>query len=486
LRSLFLKVFLWFWLAMVLVIGALALASYATRPQREPRPPQFVEGIMTAYARSAVGTYEHDGAAALDSFEKHLEREVNVRARLFDAEGVELAGGDATTDEREMASSVVQTGNPATKMNEGRVVIEARPAPARDGGSYAFVAVLPLGSPHPSADGRPQRPPFGRFPPSPLNFLLGESTAALVLRLAAVILTAGILCYMLARYIVSPVIKLREVTNRVAGGDLSARVSPTLGGRRDELADMGRDFDVMAARIEALLGAQVRLLRDISHELRSPLARLNVALDLARKRAGSDAQGALSRIEREATRLNEMIGQLLSLTRWETGTDGLRREPVDLAALVGEVAEDADFEARSQNRSVSVVECDECETTGTHALLRSAFENVVRNAVRHAPAESAVEISLRCRRDGAQGCAIFTVRDEGEGVPAESLREIFRPFYRVDDSRTRETGGTGLGLAIAERAVQLHSGTITAANVEGGGFLVEIRLPLASRAATLT
>jgi two-component system sensor histidine kinase CpxA len=213
---------------------------------------------------------------------------------------------------------------------------------------------------------------------------------------------------------------------------------------------------------------------------------LNVALDLARKRAGQDAQGALSRIEREATRLNEMIGQLLSLTRWETGADALRREPVALDALVREVAEDADFEARSQNRSVHVGACDECETTGTHALLRSAFENVVRNAVRHAPAESVVEISLRYASDGAQQFAVFNVRDEGEGVPAESLREIFRPFYRVDDSRTRETGGTGLGLAIAERAVQLHGGTITAANVEGGGFVVEIRLPLKARAAAFT
>ncbi|MFL6230163.1 MAG: ATP-binding protein, partial [Pyrinomonadaceae bacterium] len=430
-----------------------------------------------------------DGSAALDSFERHMEHEVNVRARLFDSAGAELAGGDVSPDEQELASRVAQTGEGATKMSGGRV-IEARPEHARDGGSYAFVAVLPIGPPPPQPGRRPPpHPPgpFGRLlPPTPLNFLLGESSTALALRLAAVILTAGVLCYMLARYIVSPVVKLREVTNRVAGGDLSARVSPTLGGRRDELADMGRDFDVMAARIEALLGAQVRLLRDISHELRSPLARLNVALDLARKRAGADAQGALSRIEREATRLNEMIGQLLSLTRWETGAGGLAREGVDLSALTREVAEDADFEARSQNRSVEIVACDACATTGSHALLRSAFENVVRNAVRHAPAESAVEIALRRRREGATEFAVFTVRDAGAGVPAEALREIFRPFYRVDDSRTRETGGTGLGLAIAERAVQLHGGTITATNVEGGGFLVEIRLPLTPHTSTLT
>jgi two-component system sensor histidine kinase CpxA len=481
LRSLFLKVFLWFWLAMMLVIAAFAVVSFLTRTGREPRPPQFVAGIMTAYARNAIEIYERDGSAALNSFERHMEREVNVRARLFDAGGNELAGGDVTPDETELASRVVQTDDTASKLSGGGKMIEARPEPARDGGKYAFVAVLPLAPPPPSAERHLPRPsgPFGRFlPPPPLSFLLGESSTAFALRLAAVILTAGILCYMLARYIVSPVIKLREVTNRVAGGDLSARVSPTLGNRHDELADMGRDFDVMAARIEALMGAQVRLLRDISHELRSPLARLNVALDLARKRSGSEAASALARIEREATRLNEMIGQLLSLTRWETGTNGMRRETVDLAALVQEVSEDADFEARSQNRSVSIIACDPCETMGTHALLRSAFENVVRNAIRHAPAESAVRISLQRLGAGNESCAVFTVQDDGAGVPAESLAEIFHPFYRVDDSRTRETGGTGLGLAITERAVQLHGGTITASNVEGGGFVVEIRLPI--------
>ena len=274
--------------------------------------------------------------------------------------------------------------------------------------------------------------------------------------------------------------KLRAVTRQLTEGDLSARVGPLMGNRHDELADMGRDFDAMAARIEALLGAQARLLRDISHELRSPLARLGVAVDLLRKRTGPDAAAHLSRIEREAARLNEMIGQLLSLSRWETGADSARPRPVDLAALVREVAEDADFEARSQNRSVEIKECGACElAAGTPALLRSAVENVVRNAVRHTPEGTAVKVSLSCL-DGkaAGGEAVLRVRDEGAGVPEESLKEIFRPFYRVDDSRTRETGGTGLGLAITERAVRLHAGSVKAANVEGGGFVVEIRLPL--------
>ncbi|HEX3558899.1 MAG TPA: ATP-binding protein [Pyrinomonadaceae bacterium] len=477
-RSLFLKVFLWFWLATVLVIGALALTSYLTRPELAPRPPQFIEGIMTAYSLNAVGIYEHGGQPALDSFLQHMESEAHVRAHLFDAEGNELAGREATPEEKEMAARVVRTGGPASRMSGG-VAIEARTEPARDGGSYAFVAALPLGPLPPGHAPSGQPRPFQHFlPPGPFNFLLGDTPAALGARLAAMILTAGLLCYMLARYIVSPVVKLREVTRQVARGDLSARVGPLLGRRRDELAAMGHDFDAMAARVETLVSAQARLLRDISHELRSPLARLTVALDLARKRAGEGAATHLDRIEREAKRLNEMIGQLLALSRWESDGGGMRLETVSLSELVREVAADADFEAQGKDCSVVVAECDECETRGTPALLRSAVENVLRNAVRYTPEGTAVKISLRCPREDGDGQALIAVRDEGAGVPEEALADIFRPFYRVDDSRTRETGGAGLGLSITERALRLHGGSVAASNVPGGGFVVELRLPL--------
>jgi two-component system sensor histidine kinase CpxA len=478
LRSLFLKVFLWFWLAMSLVVGVFALTIHLTWPRHDPHPPQFVEGVMVAYSQGAAEAFERGGPAALDSFQRHVEREAHVRARMFDATGAELAAADATEDERELAARVIRKGGMASKVMRD-TAIEARAVNASgDGGRYAFVATLPLGPQMPPPDGRPA--PLLRLPPGPLNFLLGDTALALAARVLAALLTAGVLCYMLARYIVSPVLKLRAVTRQLTEGDLSARVGPLMGKRHDELADMGRDFDAMAARIEALLGAQARLLRDISHELRSPLARLGVALDLLRKRTPPEADAHLARIEREAARLNEMIGQLLSLTRWETGADGARTRRVDLAALVREVTEDADFEARSQNRSVEVSGCDACETKGTPTLLRSAFENVVRNAVRHTPEGTAVKVVLSCSRENgaAGGEAVLRVRDEGPGVPVEALKEIFRPFYRVDDSRTRETGGVGLGLAITERAVRLHAGAVTAANVSGGGFVVEIRLPL--------
>jgi signal transduction histidine kinase len=462
LRSLFLKVFLWFWLAMVVVITTFAVTTHLTRTPESFRPPQFIESVLSGYARNAAAAYEREGAAGLEAYLNHIRAETGVRNQLFDADGAELTGAGADPRVREVAAQVARSGQPFFR-DIGGGMLEVRPIAADDGGNYAFVTYMPLG-PHP----RGRHPPF---------WILSDNAWALLVRVLAVLTAAGALCWLLARYIVAPVVKLREVTRQVTEGDLSARVGPRLGGRRDELAAMGHDFDEMAARIETLVGAQTRLLRDISHELRSPLARLTVALDLARKRAGSAAAGDLDRIEREAMRLNEMIGQLLALSRWESDGNGLRGETFDLASLVREVAADADFEAQGRNCSVVVEECDPCATRGTPQLIRSAVENVVRNAVRYTPERTAVKISLRCRREGG-GEAVIGVRDEGKGVPEESLKEIFRPFYRLDDSRTRETGGAGLGLAITERAVRLHGGTVKAENIPGGGFLVELRLPV--------
>jgi signal transduction histidine kinase len=256
------------------------------------------------------------------------------------------------------------------------------------------------------------------------------------------------------------------------------RVAPAVGRRRDELADLARDFDRMAERIEALMTSERRLLRDVSHELRSPLARLHVALGLARQQAGDD-QWALDRIEREAERLNALIGQLLMLARLESGALEPAREPVDLAAIVRDVAEDADFEVRSGRRAVRVTAMRECAAIGAPDLLRSAVENIVRNAVRHTREGTAVEVAMRA---DAPDRVVIAVRDHGSGVPDELLPHIFQPFYRLGAARDRHTGGVGLGLTIADRTIRLHGGTVRAANAPGGGLVVEVTLPVESRA----
>jgi two-component system sensor histidine kinase CpxA len=307
------------------------------------------------------------------------------------------------------------------------------------------------------------------------------------LRLLVVLVIGGIFCYWLARYLTTPLLKLRTTTNQLAEGNLGARVSTKLSKRRDEIGQLGRDFNSMAERLESMVKAQQRLLGDISHELRSPLARLGVALGLARQRSGPEANGALDRIERESDNLNEMISHLLTLTRLESGTDGRKRTDVDLAALIKEVADDADFEARSINRSVQVISSEHCSIKGIEELLRSAVENVVRNAVRYTPEGTAVEVALRRQNGGNDNYAVISVRDRGNGVPEEALEKIFRPFYRTEDARDRQSGGgTGLGLAITERAVRMHGGSVAAVNAAGGGLSVEMRLDLNHRQITQT
>lgn len=453
--SLFLKVFLWFWLAMALVIGALFVTVELTRSRQRLSLYTGMDRAMDAFALRAAETYEREGGEGVRRLFGEPAGDPHVVFYLFDERGVEVDGREAPPEVRDLARRALASGRIERAPPRGRMFV-AHPVDTSSG--RRFVLADSAGPP---------------------GFLFAENPLAQAVRVLAVLLTAGLVCYGLARYLVAPVGRLREATRRVAGGDLSARVSPSHGKRRDELAALGRDFDVMAARLETLMGAQRRLLTDISHELRSPLARLSVALGLAQRRAGPEASAHLARIEREAGRLNELIGQLLTLSRWEAGAGAALQEPVDLAALVREVAEDADFEARSQGRTVELTECDACETQGTTTLLRSAFENVVRNAVRHTPEGTSVGVSLTRREDGdGRPEAVLRVRDEGPGVPAESLKEIFRPFYRVDDSRTRETGGAGLGLSITERAVRLHGGAVDASNDPSGGLVVQITLPL--------
>ncbi len=303
--------------------------------------------------------------------------------------------------------------------------------------------------------------------------------AALALRLLVVVMTGGVVCYGLARYLTSPVDKLQKATQQLAGGDLTTRVGSVLEKRGDEFSDLGHDFDLMAERIEGLINSQRRLLSDISHELRSPLARLNVALELARKRTGSEAGSSLDRIEREAERMNELISQLLSLTRLDDGAESTEEISIALADLVKEVAGDADFEASSQNRRVLIMESEDCIVTGSPELLRSAIENIVRNGLHYTADGTQVEVRLSCSRTDDGEYAVIVVMDDGPGVPEDVLGELFRPFYRVEEARDRLSGGSGLGLAIAERIIRLHGGALTATNASEKGLQVEIRIPLA-------
>jgi len=455
-RSLFLRILLFFGLAM---IGA-AVASFAagaiTQRRFSDKGPPFLTHALGIYAQTAADIFEREGPAATNEYLVRVARTSSMDAQLFDANGNRVAGGSQPDGDRALVTRVLQTGS-FEHLQVGGVFLNAVLARSAKGTAYVLVAV---------DRAMPGRPGFFRF-------LIFDSA-----RLTPVLLIGGLLCFWLATYISSPLRQLRAVTHELAEGRLTARVNGKLLNRRDEIGYLSRDFNLMADRIESLVDAQRRLLGDISHELRSPLARLGVALGLARRRAGAEAGTALDRIEREGERLNELIGQLLALSRVETGTEQIDRTDINLPAVIEQIVEDANFEAQERNRSVVLGQCEPCLVTGTTDLIRSAIENVVRNAMRYTNEATQVDISLHCEATNGAGRAVIRVRDHGDGVPEESISNIFRPFYRVGDDRDRMTGGSGLGLAIAGRAVRLHGGTIRASNAKDGGLLVEISLPI--------
>jgi two-component system sensor histidine kinase CpxA len=283
-----------------------------------------------------------------------------------------------------------------------------------------------------------------------------------------VIALAVLLCYGFAHYLTAPLRQLRSAVDRLGRGDLTARAEEK---RHDELGDLAASFNRMADHIQTLLAAERRLLFDISHELRSPLARLSVAVELAR----TDEAGApsLDRIQKEADRLNSLIRQMLEVTRTEGEPSRLKVGRVRIDDLVNGLVDDCSIEARAHGCALDLTSGGPLTLDGDSELLRRAIENVMRNAIRYAPAESTVEVTV----ENGGNWATIRVRDYGPGVPPEALPRLFDPFYRVEQDRDRKSGGVGLGLSIARRAVELHKGKLKASNASPG-LLVEIDLPV--------
>ncbi len=455
--KLFIKIFLWFLVAIALSI---VVITFVTRTfQTEPmmgRVQRSTRNQMIVYAGTASQIAKGEGEAGVRAFLTRLrDLEPPREVDLIAADGSVWYGDlNDVSDSRELIAKTLANNTAEVDFSSDERSIGAAPVEFPDG--RRFVLVLQ----------------WDRTGPPALFFgsWLG------LLRLGGLLLTALALCYLLALNLTSPIRKIRRATQDLAGGDLKTRVAPQVGRRRDELSDLARDFDVMAERIESLVTSQARLTQDISHELRSPLARMNVALEIAKQKAGADSQPLLERIEKESDRLNEMIGRILILAKLEGGADDLEHEWIDLADLVKDVAEDADFEAKAKGKSVNISNIDECRVVGSDNLLRSAVENVLRNAVRYTADGSSVDVSLTVNADKA----VVKVADHGGGVPEEELANLFRPFYRVGEARERRTGGIGLGLAIAERAIQAHKGSIAARN-KNGGLEVEITLNRSER-----
>ena len=309
--------------------------------------------------------------------------------------------------------------------------------------------------------------------------LPGISLAILSIALAVSALTS----WWLAQHLSAPIRRIQAGARALASENLEVgagarlRVSAGLEGRKDEVAVLARDFDAMADRLRANRSAVTRLLRDISHELRSPLARMRVALGLARQ-PPADLARQLDRMEREIERLDSLIGQVLKLARLHGADMPFARETFDIDELIEEVVRDANFEAAVKNCSVRVEGSAAAAVKGNRDLVHSAIENVLRNAVRYSPKDAPVDVSVTRPQNGLA----ILIRDRGPGVPTQDLGRIFEPFYRVAESRDRDSGGEGIGLAITAQVMKAHGGSAQAANREGGGFEVRLNLPAAALA----
>ncbi len=451
-KTLFLRIFLAFWAAMLVVLGTTAgVASYRFHEVKR------VNVDIKQLANEAAALLRSDGTQALpawiaDSQRKYKEREIFI----VDSTGDDVLKRPLPHHLRKYVGRLQDAG----LLGENRIDSRDIDDPLlltplftdRDGTVYSIMI---------------------SGPSWPMNML--NATDVRIVVFAFALLTSGFVCWWLARYVSKPVERLQSSARSLAAGNLEARVGQEFSRRKDELGVLARDFDAMADHVRNLLASKEDLLRGMSHELRSPLARLRVALGLAR-RPGEDLLRQLDRIELEAERLDTLIGQMLQLSQLRAAEPVLTREPLDIGTLLSEVLEDALLEASATNKRVEWVSSSGVVADGDQRLLRSAIENVVRNAIRFTATGTAVTVKLGLD----QGRATISIEDQGPGVPAAELDRIFEPFYRVAASRDRDSGGTGLGLAITWRIIALHGGHVIARNAPTGGLIVRIELPARS------
>jgi len=435
-QSIFTKIVVWavatVFISLVgfVFTSAFVSARISGRGTGSPRPGSIV-------LEDARRAYEEGGPERLDAFLKRLNDYNDTEHFLTDGRGNDLVTGE---DRSALRSSGLSSSRSPLGRLLPRTETLVRVRRSRDG-QFRMITLIPPA-------------PFD--PWESLRYFLWLPLAI------------AVLCYMLAVNLASPLRNLRKVVERFGRGELGARSEVS---RKDEIGELARSFNLMAGQITTLLSAERRLLQDVSHELRSPLARLGFAVELAK--TSPDRETSLARIRQEADRLSHLVDELLELTRAEGDPTARNLEKVELAELLRDVVGSCTLEAEAQGCRLETDLEASAVVTGDFELLYRACDNVLRNSMRHAPGGTSISVKLRAKG----GRATISIRDQGPGVPPDALPEIFKAFYRVEKDRGRSSGGVGLGLAIASRAVALHQGQINAKNADPG-LLIEIELPL--------
>ncbi len=440
--NLFWKIFLWFWLTLILIAAGV---SWGTAIYIQNSDAFQQRNLQNRYLNSRVELirqviYYGGEEAATEIIENKRLKSRRLSIYVLDE------------DYKDILGRKFDVHSPRIQKHE--------PVEAVDGETYLIFSEL---RPRTRSTFQRMMRPFQRSP------------AIYLLWLAIALFLSGLVCFGFAQYLSRPIRKLQHATKQLSHGDLDTRVSQAIGNRRDEIADLGQDFDVMAKRLQSLVNNQKQLLSDISHELRSPLARMQLALGLTRKKLGNEVPTEIDRIEQETERLNDLVGQSLTLSRLDAGAAYAKDDFIDIGELLQNIIKDCDFEASEQKKKVNL-NIDQSFTINANGeLLHRALENIIRNAIRYTEINTSVEVNLsQLDKNNLK----ITVLDQGTGIPEDKISALFEPFVRLSEARDRDSGGYGLGLAIAKRAIEFHRGQISAKNQTDSGLLVEIVLPV--------
>ena len=451
-HRLFTKIFFWFWLTALVMFAVFVGARMIGL--RYLGQSEVISVVVPKLAAKAAQAYESEGAPGFEQFARSLTDNRELQIYLLDGFGNDVRLREISPEGKLVAQAARINGPVVVRYwLQQRIV------------GYKFV----------SASGRPyvllfyMQPPIG----DSWEALSGQNLPVTV----GVLLAVMLLCLWLAYHIASPIRDIQAAARRVVQGDLSAKAPLTISRRHDELASLSVDFNSMVEHLGTLIRTQRDLFHSISHELRSPLARLTVSLALLRKQLTPWTGDLLGQMERDVARVDALMAQILILARLESGLSSGTRERVNFSQLVEEIVADGNFEARAIGKSVSLEAVDAVvlENADPHAL-RSACENIVRNAIRFSPPGGKVEVNLFVSHDSDRR-ALFSVRDRGPGVSEEHLKNIFQPFFRLNGPEGNGEGN-GLGLAIALEAVRMNGGAIRASNLSPSGLDVEVSLPL--------